>query len=82
MQVSLATPEKIVFSGQADDVLIQAEKGQINILDRHSNLITLVKKGPVVVKAAQGNLNFTVGEGVLKVEDNKVSILCGEISRG
>ncbi|MBN8553864.1 MAG: hypothetical protein J0L93_00285 [Deltaproteobacteria bacterium] len=80
MQVSLATPEKIIFSGSADDVLLIADKGQINLLDRHANLITLVRKGPITLKAATGVLKFQVGDGVLKVEDNKVSILCGEIS--
>ena len=50
MQIFLATPEKQVFSGEAKDVLVNAEKGQINILENHANLITLVKPGEVRIR--------------------------------
>ncbi|MDB5037110.1 MAG: atpC [Bacteriovoracaceae bacterium] len=78
MEVFLATPDKKVFSGAASDVLVNAEKGQINILEKHANLITLVKPGVVRIRGAQEK-NFQVGEGVLKVENDRVSILCKEV---
>ena len=80
MDVSLATPEKTVYSGKADDILLIAEKGQINVLERHANLITLVKPGRIVLKSSGGNSNnFDVSDGVLKVEGTKVTVLCNEI---
>lgn len=79
MTVSLATPEKVVFSGEADDILLNAEKGQLNILERHANLITLVKEGPLVLRSQGREQRFQVGDGVLKVENNHLSVLCREI---
>lgn len=80
MNVSLATPEKMVFSGKADDVVLVAEKGQINLLERHSNLITLVKPGRLTVKLNEANSSaYEVSDGVLKVDGDRVSVLCNEI---
>lgn len=80
MEVSLATPEKTVFAGKAEDVLLVADKGQINVLQRHANLITLVKPGRLVVKlSATSSSNYDVSEGVLKVEGDRVTVLCNEI---
>ena len=33
MEVSIATPDGVVFQGNADDVLLQGHEGQINILE-------------------------------------------------
>jgi len=79
MEVSLATPEGIVFSGNTDDLLLQANAGQINILTGHSNIVTTVEEGPVVIKTSEGNKEFQVGKGVLKVEDDKISILVDRV---
>ena len=79
MEVFVATPERRVFSGQASDVLVSAEKGQINILERHANLVTFVKPGELRVRG-ESEKAFQVGAGVLKVEGNRVSILCREIA--
>ncbi len=78
MKVSLATPEKKIFSGEATDIVVNAEKGQLQILERHANLITLVKPGQVKINGAESKA-FSVSDGVLKVENNSVSILCASI---
>lgn len=83
MEVFLATPERKVFSGEAGDVLVNAEKGQINILERHANLITLVRPGAIRIRGVKDGgeeKSFQVGEGILKVENNRVSILCNEVT--
>lgn len=81
MKLSLATPEKIVFSGSASDVLLNAEKGQINLLERHANIITLVMPGTLSVKSPEkGLLKFEVSKGVLKVEGDSISVLCNQIT--
>ena len=75
MQVSVVTPEKKVFEGSSEDILLQSTEGQLNILEGHANLVTTVAEGPVVIKTSSGSEEFSVGNGVLKVEENAVSIL-------
>ena len=76
MQVSLMTPQQIVFSGPATDVLVLADKGQINLLERHADIITEVHSGPLRVKGPAGEKIFQVTEGVLRIQGDKCSILC------
>jgi F-type H+-transporting ATPase subunit epsilon len=80
VEVSLATPEKAIFSGSAEDVVLITEKGQINVLQRHANLITLVKPGRLTIHLSASNAShFDVSDGVLKVEGDKVTVLCNQI---
>ena len=77
MKIQIATPEKIIFSGEADDVLLRAHRGQLNILNLHADLVSFLEEGPVVLRTkGQKDQNFHVGGGVLKVENNIVSLLC------
>lgn len=79
MNVFLATPEKVVYGDDADEVCLVAEKGQITILPRHANLLTLVKPGEVVIKSSSGEKRFRSSEGVAKVEGDRLSILCRDV---
>jgi F-type H+-transporting ATPase subunit epsilon len=76
MEVSVATPERLVYKGVANDVLLNTEKGQINVLERHANLISMVRAGPLTIHTNTENRVFNVSDGVLKVEDDSISILC------
>jgi F-type H+-transporting ATPase subunit epsilon len=78
MQITLATPEKQIFSGEAVSLSVKAEKGELQILDRHADLITLVHPGKVKIQGETVK-GFEVSEGVLKIEQGAVSVLCSRI---
>lgn len=76
MQLRIATPEKIVFEGEADDLLFNAEKGQLNVLERHANLVTFLQAGEFIVKNKGSEVDrLEVSEGVLKVEEDDITVL-------
>jgi F-type H+-transporting ATPase subunit epsilon len=75
MDVSIATPDGVVFKGQANDLLLHTFEGQINILENHANMVTTVVEGSVLLKGSGVNKSFELHKGVLKVEDGSVSIL-------
>jgi len=77
MELQIATPEKILFEGQVDDAVLQAEKGELNILDRHADLISFLRAGRVRLKNAGALVGtFEVTDGILKIEDQKLMLLC------
>jgi F-type H+-transporting ATPase subunit epsilon len=75
MKVSLAIPEKLVFSGVADRVTLIAEKGELTLLDRHADIVTLVKPGKVTIGSSSEAKSFQVSDGVLKIDGDSLSIL-------
>ena len=58
MELTISTPERVAFSGAADSVVVNADKGQLTILPQHANLITFVEEGPLKVKASGGETEF------------------------
>jgi len=75
MQVSLMTPQQTVFQGESDDILVHGHLGQINLLERHADLITKVIPGSLRIKTGGGTKSFEVSDGVLRVKDGRCSIL-------
>lgn len=80
MKLQMMTPEKTHFSGDASSLVINADKGQLTILDQHADLMTLVKAGRVSIKTAQSSLQFDVSEGVMRVESGRCSVLVASIN--
>jgi F-type H+-transporting ATPase subunit epsilon len=81
VKLQIATPEKIVFDAEADDLLLNAEKGQLNILERHANFVSFLQPGPVTIKSKGKEVGrYTLSEGVMKVEGDQVTLLCPQVS--
>lgn len=76
MQASVMTPQQSVYSGEAKDIRLTADRGQINILEGHANIITTIQAGALKIIGPSGQANFEISEGVLRIENNQCSILC------
>ena len=76
--VDILTPSKIVAKNiPADSLLIPTSRGQINVLEDHTHLITKLSNGVLSVfgGADYGDRHFLVSEGVCKILQNKITIL-------
>lgn len=76
--VDILTPSKIVAKNVlAESLLIPTSRGQINVLEDHTHLVT--KLSPGILSAFGGpdyaDRNFFVTVGVCKVLENKIVIL-------
>ncbi|TVQ79158.1 MAG: F0F1 ATP synthase subunit epsilon [Bradymonadales bacterium] len=78
-QVKVATPERVIFDDSVDDLVIEGEAGQLNILERHTNFVSFIRPGPLLLRRnKQSVAEFSLSEGVLKVEGSVVMVLCSE----
>lgn len=75
MRVSVVSPERILFEGEASRVVVPAYDGLIGILPRHAPLLALLGKGRLVVGAAGGEQRFTVAGGFVQVRDDVVRVV-------
>lgn len=76
MHVQISTPEEMIFSGPCDDLVIEAEKGQLNILPRHTSLVSFVHPGDLIIRNTKdGDKRFYLDEGLLKVEGDRIVVL-------
>jgi F-type H+-transporting ATPase subunit epsilon len=75
MQVDILTPEKTLFSGEADIVTLPGANGSFQVLDQHAPMIANLGKGAVVVGSKQASEQFNVNGGLVEVLENRVIVL-------
>ncbi|MGJ9421042.1 F0F1 ATP synthase subunit epsilon [Aeromicrobium sp. CF3.5] len=80
LQVELVAADRVVWSGEADEVSARTVEGDLGVLRGHAPLLSLIVPGVVVIKAVHGDtVRAAVIEGFLSVADDHVSILSEEI---
>jgi len=75
MKLKIITHERIVFEGDADEIVIQTKSGQMGILKDHVPVTTSLDIG--VTKARQGEnyKYFATMGGIFQFKDNMATIL-------
>lgn len=81
MKLKVIAPEKTIFSGEADLVQLPGKMGSFEILKNHAPLVAILEKGRMKVIDTDRNTHFIPIEGgVVKVENNVITVLTGEYS--
>lgn len=75
MHVEIITPDKKVFSGEADIVTLPGANGSFQILKDHAPIVSTLVKGDVIADKQ----TFTIDGGVVEVLQNKVLVLAEAI---
>ena len=76
--VDILTPSKIIAKAiPAESLLIPTVRGQINVLENHTHIVTKLATGVLTVFGGPdyADRNFIVSDGVCKILENKVVIL-------
>jgi F-type H+-transporting ATPase subunit epsilon len=75
IRVSVISPERIIFEGDADQVVAPAWDGEVGILRNHAPYMVLLGTGELRVMRGNTVERFVVSGGFLQVVDNVVTIL-------
>lgn len=76
LQVELVSPERILYSGEAEMVVCRTPDGEVAFLTGHAPFLGALEPGVVKVQPVSGeDITVTIGGGFVEVKDNKVSIL-------
>ena len=75
MQLKIITHERVVFNDEVDEIVIQAQTGQIGILKDHIPLTTVLDVGVTKVKQGDKIKYFATMGGVFQFKDNYATIL-------
>ena len=74
--VSVVTPEKTVFDGEAGMLIVSGEEGEIGVLARHAALEALLKAGSTRIHLPSGEtLELATGPGFFEVRANRALVL-------
>ena len=75
LTVSVISPERVLFEGQASSVVAPGHDGQLGILPGHAPLMTVLGKGVLRLDGAGADSRFQVEGGFLQVVDNVVRVV-------
>jgi F-type H+-transporting ATPase subunit epsilon len=75
MQLDILTPEKKIYSGEADAVSFPGTAGAFQVLNHHAPLISSLKEGDIKVRNKKEEVLFHVKSGFVEVLKNKVTVL-------
>jgi F-type H+-transporting ATPase subunit epsilon len=73
LTVSVISPEKVLFEGQASGIVAPGHDGELGILPGHAPLMTVLGTGLLRLEGA--SQQFQVQGGFLQVVDNVVRVV-------
>lgn len=74
LYVSVLTPEKIIFNGKADSVIVPGEQGVFEVLPFHKRILSRLLSGTLYID----EYCISIVRGVIVANYNKVSIVVEE----
>ena len=74
LNVTILSPEKLLFRGQAESIVLPGEKGVFEILPFHKRLLSRLLAGVLTVDGK----SLAIRRGVVKVAQNDVTIIVEE----
>ncbi|MDX6276362.1 MAG: F-type H+-transporting ATPase subunit epsilon [Nocardioidaceae bacterium] len=76
LQIELVAADRVVWSGQASEVLARTVEGDLGVLADHAPLLSLLVPGVVIITPLEGEtVHAAISEGFISVANNRVSIL-------
>lgn len=75
IQLKILTPEKEIYCDFVDCVTVPAPGGPLGILPHHTNLMSKVSSGELIIKKGSSTEFLAVGDGFLQVIDKEALVL-------
>lgn len=76
MKLTISKIDQILFSGDAESVVVPGAAGEMTVLAHHMPLITTLRAGSIIVKQKEGELiSYPITSGFLEVGKNETVIL-------
>src|SRR6266576_7175359 len=71
----LVSPEKLLFSGEVDQVDVPGSEGEFGVLAGHAPLVTTLRPGILVIYGERGALRVVVDAGFAEVGPTGLTVL-------
>ncbi len=75
MKLSIITPDRTLFSAEADMVTIPGSEGVFGVLPKHAPFISSLKAGTIIIEAQGKQQTIEVTGGFAEVVPERVTVL-------
>lgn len=78
----ILTPEGSLFEGEVTGVQMPGAMGRFEVKANHAPIVSTLEEGNVVVRKADGEVNYTISGGFVEVAKNKLTLLAESVVEG
>ncbi len=71
----LVTPERLVFAGEAEQVVVPGAEGDFAVLAGHAPVVSTLRPGILEVTLPQGRQRLLVKKGVAEADPGRLTVL-------
>ena len=80
MQLDIVTPDRRVVVGKADDVVVPAKEGELDVLPGHAPFLGMLGTGVLRFVAEGKTHRLMVSGGFVEVDGDRVVLMCESAS--
>lgn len=73
LNLKVVSPEKVVFNGDVERVIVPGTRGEFEILQNHAPIISTLDGGKLVYVDSEGEHEMHISGGFVEVQKNKVN---------
>jgi ATP synthase F1 epsilon subunit len=78
LQVTILTPERPFWNGQAEEIILPTETGEMGVLKNHAPIITGLDVGAMLIRTKEQWKSVAIMGGFAVVKRNQITILANE----
>lgn len=71
----ISTPQRLFFSGEAEQVIITSTEGEMGVLPGHVPMVVAIESSPIKIKTAEGWREAALSDGFAKINGDSVVIV-------
>ena len=79
MNIRVLTPDRVICSTTADEVILPGLTGQVGVLDNHAALITALDTGLLRIKLNEKWTPIILCGGLAEIDRNRVTVLVNDV---
>lgn len=78
LQISILTPERPFWNGEAEEIILPTETGEMGVLKNHAPIITGLDVGAMLIRTKEQWNSVAIMGGFAVIKRNQVTILANE----
>jgi len=79
MDIRVLTPDRVICSTTANEVVLPGLTGQVGVLDGHTALITALDTGLLRIKLDEKWTPIILCGGLAEIDQNRVTVLVNDV---
>ena len=79
MNVRVLTPDRVICTTTANEVILPSVTGQLGVLDGHASLVTALDTGLLRIKLDEAWTPIILCGGLAEIDRNRVTVLVNDV---